>query len=86
MQPGIELLLHDFRSRERRQQVHVIGHDDEVAHPISLAIKVQQRVCNDPRQPGPFEDTRSEAFIELRLAAPIEVKIKLMPLLVRKQR
>ena len=66
--------------------MHVIWHDHEVAHPIAVAIKVQQRVCYDLRQFGPLQHTHTKAFVELRFTTTVKVEIELVSLRVSEHR
>jgi hypothetical protein len=64
-------------SLQTDEQVHVVGHDDEIAQPVSLAIEVSQTVGDVLSEVGPPQDARSMPTIEVFLVLTRERVVKL---------
>ncbi len=80
--PRVALSLHGFGCREDRQQMHMVGHDNDVAHSIPLAVKVQQRVCDNLSEFRLFQEALALTGIEDILAATIELLLEVGSLFV----
>jgi hypothetical protein len=77
MKPGIDLCSHRFWGLEGDEQMEMIGHDHEIAHVVSIAIKVHQALGDNLRKPTVSKHACSVTFIQGTFSLAIEVLLEI---------
>lgn len=65
--PGFALLEHAIFTRERRQQVNMVGHDHKVRQFVSFSVKLLQTVGDNSGKDGVSQNAVAMTCIQLSM-------------------